>query len=1291
MSGGWQGAFTLDTAANIALSFRHDLTLDADYEPDEFSEVLFAVDGGVATSVVRLTGDGDGGSDQTTDWQLFEIDLGPLTVGDHTVTIGGLNNKKTTLSEATEILIDDIVITASPTGEAPTDFALSANTVAEGAATDAVVGTLQGVVDPDVGDAHVFSLVDDAGGRFKIAGSELQVADGALLDFETVAVHAVAVRVTDSAGLFVDKTFTINVTDANDAPTGFTLSASTVAEGVAADTVVGTLQDVVDPDAGDTHTFSLVDDAGGRFKLVGTELRVADGALLDFEAAAVHAITVRVTDGAGLSVDKTLTINVTDANEAPTGFTLSASTVAEGAATDTVVGTLQGVVDPDVGDAHVFSLVDDAGGRFKIAGSELQVADGALLDFETVAVHAVAVRVTDSAGLSVDKTFTINVTDANDAPTGFTLSASTVAEGVAADTVVGTLQDVVDPDAGDTHTFSLVDDAGGRFKLVGTEPRVADGALLDFEAAAVHAITVRVTDGAGLSIDKTLTINVTDANEAPTGFTLSASTVAEGAATDTVVGTLQGVVDPDVGDAHVFSLVDDAGGRFKIVGAELQVVDGSLLATAQSHTITAQAVDAGGLFVDKAFTITVTDANTAPTGFALSANVVAEGAATAAVVGTFQDVVDPDAGDTHSISLLDDAGGRFQLVGAELQVANGALLDFEAAPSQNVTARVTDTAGLSFDKTFTIALTDVNEAPVDFTLSASAVSEGAALGSVVGTLQSVVDPDAGDTHTFSLVDDAGGRFKIVSAELQVVDGSLLATAQSHTITAQAVDAGGLFVDKAFTITVTDANTAPTGFALSANVVAEGAATAAVVGTFQDVVDPDAGDTHSISLLDDAGGRFQLVGAELQVANGALLDFESASSHTITVRVTDGGGLSFDKTFAVAVINVAEAPTDFTLSGATLGITPATDMLVGAFENIVEPDAGNTYTFTLLDSAGGRFKVVGNELLVANGSLLGANTSHDITARVTDSSGSLVDKSFTVSVCPCDSTGRVPLTDLGEATYQGFTGGLYPDSSNTRPAGHEADGLVISNDLVVPRDAAGAVDLVNGQIGFTSIGMSNTRFEFNQFVWQVNHDPDINPQLVVFNGAQAGQTAKEWADPNDEVWTVLADTVASNGLSAEQVQVVWVKLTSRASDVSSVFAEGAAETQAWIQSALQILKDTYPNVGVAYLSSRIYGGYAGLNVLSPEPNAYENGFTVKWLIESQIDGDPGLAFDGDTAEVPWLSWGPYLWADGVGADGIEGGVPVAATGWNGPPPTWPRMASIRRRTARLRSARCWSTG
>ena len=54
-----------------------------------------------------------------------------------------------------------------------------------------------------------------------------------------------------------------------------------------------------------------------------------------------------------------------------------------------------------------------------------------------------------------------------------------------------------------------------------------------------------------------------------------------------------------------------------------------------------------------------------------------------------------------------------------------------------------------------------------------------------------------------------------------------------------------------------------------------------------------------------------------MANGSLLDFESATQHAITVRVTDQGGLTFDKTFTIAVTNVNEAPTNATLSGGTV--------------------------------------------------------------------------------------------------------------------------------------------------------------------------------------------------------------------------------------------------------------------------------------------------------------------------------------------------------------------------------------
>jgi hypothetical protein len=80
----------------------------------------------------------------------------------------------------------------------------------------------------------------------------------------------------------------------------------------------------------------------------------------------------------------------------------------------------------------------------------------------------------------------------------------------------------------------------------------------------------------------------------------------------------------------------------------------------------------------------------------------------------------------------------------------------------------------------------------------------------------------------------------------------------------------------------------------------------------------------------------------------------------------------------------------------------------------------------------------------------------------------------------------------------------------------------------------------------------------------------------------------------------------------------------------------------------------PNIKAVYITSRIYGGY-GPTGTSPEPFAYQYGFGVKWLIEEQLSGDPSLNFDPakGPAIAPWISWGPYLWADGLNprSDGL----------------------------------------
>jgi len=109
----------------------------------------------------------------------------------------------------------------------------------------------------------------------------------------------------------------------------------------------------------------------------------------------------------------------------------------------------------------------------------------------------------------------------NPAPTGISLDKDVVAEN-SSNLAFG--QFTVTDNPGDTHTFELTDNAGGRFSVDRQSGRlsVADGVRLDYEQATEHSITVKVTDSAGVSISRTLAIKVADIlNENAVGSTAS--------------------------------------------------------------------------------------------------------------------------------------------------------------------------------------------------------------------------------------------------------------------------------------------------------------------------------------------------------------------------------------------------------------------------------------------------------------------------------------------------------------------------------------------------------------------------------------------------------------------------------------------------------------------------------------------------------------------------------------------------------------------------------------------------
>ena len=115
MSGGWRNTFAVAEPTRAVLTFRYKLTQTPEYESDEVSQLLLSVDGvlrGVPPNdyIAQIAGDGNGGSSRTTGWKVFQVDLGTLAAGSHTVAIGAYNNKKTLANESTELLIDDVLV-----------------------------------------------------------------------------------------------------------------------------------------------------------------------------------------------------------------------------------------------------------------------------------------------------------------------------------------------------------------------------------------------------------------------------------------------------------------------------------------------------------------------------------------------------------------------------------------------------------------------------------------------------------------------------------------------------------------------------------------------------------------------------------------------------------------------------------------------------------------------------------------------------------------------------------------------------------------------------------------------------------------------------------------------------------------------------------------------------------------------------------------------------------------------------------------------------------------------------
>ncbi len=195
----------------------------------------------------------------------------------------------------------------------PTDMDLFPGRVDENLPAGALVGSLS-TVDVTPGDRFTYALVvgdgDDDNASFEIVGDELRTK--AAFDFETKSALFVCVRTTDEAGLWYEESFTISITNVNDAPSvNLANTVTTLPENTPTTPRIEVADIVVTDDELGTNVLSLSGTDAGLFEIDGTMLCLKAGTVLDYEANPQLDVTVEVNDASvGTDPDGTAALSI---------------------------------------------------------------------------------------------------------------------------------------------------------------------------------------------------------------------------------------------------------------------------------------------------------------------------------------------------------------------------------------------------------------------------------------------------------------------------------------------------------------------------------------------------------------------------------------------------------------------------------------------------------------------------------------------------------------------------------------------------------------------------------------------------------------------------------------------------------------------------------------------------------------------------------------------------------------------------------------------------------------------
>ncbi|MGI1937954.1 Ig-like domain-containing protein [Shewanella oncorhynchi] len=427
-------------------------------------------------------------ADGSGDWSVNATSVSP---GTHSITAVATDiaGNSSVASSALSVTIDTSAPTSSAIAHQNIQPGESSSTLAFTIADDVTAAT-DILVTPASSDTTVVPLAGVV-----LVGSE---ADrGVTVTALGSGTSTITLTLVDIAGNTSTRSFDVVV---NSVPTILGTPATNVAQ--------GTLYNFM-PIAADADGNSLVFDITNRPSWAGfnTATGALSGTPSNADVGMTTAIVISVSDGVLSASLPAFNLTVTNVNDAPT----ISSTAMTAATQDAAYSYSLTAIDSDVGDVLTLSAVTKP--SWLSFNSVTGLLSGTPSNAD-VGGHAVLLRVTDTDGLTADQSFSITVTNSNDAPT----ITSTATMAAVQDAVYSYTFAATDVDVDDVLTFSAVTipswlSFNAATGLLSGTPGNAD--------VGSHAVTLRVTDTDGLTAEQSFSITVTNVNDAPVATSAS--------------------------------------------------------------------------------------------------------------------------------------------------------------------------------------------------------------------------------------------------------------------------------------------------------------------------------------------------------------------------------------------------------------------------------------------------------------------------------------------------------------------------------------------------------------------------------------------------------------------------------------------------------------------------------------------------------------------------------------------------------------------------------------------------